>query len=175
MNAAVNAASPPPSDRPADAAAPASDAPGGVPGVVPGEAVAQNATQDAPAPLEQLADWLESLAADHSRLDALPADLRARLHQSVARLYHPDPTARRQRLKAAERERAAARVRRLRKRLARRPVQFRPGGLGTAARAHAIAGKCRTGTRHRFAARHADRAAAAPPPGRVVAAGRPRR
>ena len=111
MNAAVNAASPPPSDRLADAAAPASDAPGGVPGVVPGEAVAQNATQDAPAPLEQLADWLECLAADHSRLDALPADLRARLHQSVARLYHPDPTARRQRLKAAERERAAARVR----------------------------------------------------------------
>ena len=59
----------------------------------------------------ELTEQLERLAADHGLLEDLPADLRGRLHQAVAKLYHPDPAARRARLKAAERERAAARVR----------------------------------------------------------------
>ena len=55
---------------------------------------------------------LEAIAADHSVLDALPEEDRKRLHQAVARVYHPDPHARRQRLKARERERNAEKIRR---------------------------------------------------------------
>jgi NAD(P)-dependent dehydrogenase (short-subunit alcohol dehydrogenase family) len=55
---------------------------------------------------------LESVAADHSLLDALPADERKRLHRAVAAVYHPDPHARRQRLKTRERERNAENIRR---------------------------------------------------------------
>jgi NAD(P)-dependent dehydrogenase (short-subunit alcohol dehydrogenase family) len=55
---------------------------------------------------------LEAIASDHSLLDALPADQRARLHQAVARIYEPDPHARRQRLKALERQRNADNIRR---------------------------------------------------------------
>jgi NAD(P)-dependent dehydrogenase (short-subunit alcohol dehydrogenase family) len=53
-------------------------------------------------------ELLEALAADRSLLDRLPAEDRARLHQAVAQVYHPDPAQRRLRLKAAERERNAA-------------------------------------------------------------------
>ncbi|MEO7432399.1 MAG: SDR family oxidoreductase [Dokdonella sp.] len=55
---------------------------------------------------------LETIAADRTLLDALPGDVRARLHTAVAKLYQPDPVARRQRMKAAERERSAARIER---------------------------------------------------------------
>jgi NAD(P)-dependent dehydrogenase (short-subunit alcohol dehydrogenase family) len=68
---------------------------------------------------ESLADRLlasiaaiEAVAADRTLLDTLPAEDRQRLHAAVARLYQPDPVARRQRLKAAERERSAARIER---------------------------------------------------------------
>jgi hypothetical protein len=55
---------------------------------------------------------LEAIAADHSLLDALPAEQRARLPPAVARIYEPDPHARRQRLKALERQRNADNIRR---------------------------------------------------------------
>jgi NAD(P)-dependent dehydrogenase (short-subunit alcohol dehydrogenase family) len=53
---------------------------------------------------------LESVAADPHLLDQLPADDRARLHQAVARVYHPDPVARRIKLKAAEKARHASKL-----------------------------------------------------------------
>jgi NAD(P)-dependent dehydrogenase (short-subunit alcohol dehydrogenase family) len=53
---------------------------------------------------------LESVATDRQLLDALPADDRQRLHQAVARVYHPDPVARRIKLKAAEKTRHASKV-----------------------------------------------------------------
>ncbi|MEO7323506.1 MAG: SDR family oxidoreductase [Dokdonella sp.] len=55
---------------------------------------------------------LEAVAADRTVLDRLPAEDRERLHQAVARVYHPDPVLRRQKLKAAERERNAAQIER---------------------------------------------------------------
>ncbi len=57
-------------------------------------------------------DLLEAIAADRSLLDALPDDARGRLHQAVARVYQPDPGARRQQLKARERARNAENIRR---------------------------------------------------------------
>ena len=61
--------------------------------------------------LRAAADALELVAADHSLLDRLPAPERQRLQRAVAGVYHPDPAARRLRLKAAERERNAAQIR----------------------------------------------------------------
>ena len=57
-------------------------------------------------------DLLESIAADRPLLDRMPEKERERLHQAVAKVYHPDPIQRRKRMKAAERERRAAGVRR---------------------------------------------------------------
>ena len=57
-------------------------------------------------------DLLESIAADRTLLDALPAEDRSRLHRVVAQVYHPEPGARRQKLKALERERNAENIRR---------------------------------------------------------------
>ena len=54
---------------------------------------------------------LESVAADRQLLDRLPAEDRERLHQAVAKVYHPDPVARRLKLKAAEKARNTAQVR----------------------------------------------------------------
>src|SRR6185437_3067599 len=54
------------------------------------------------------AELLESLDADRALLDQLPPEHRERLHRAVAQFYHPDPVARRRRIKAAERERNAA-------------------------------------------------------------------
>ena len=54
------------------------------------------------------AELLERLAEDWSQLERLPEEERRRLHLAVARLYQPDPVARRRRMKAAERERRAA-------------------------------------------------------------------
>jgi NAD(P)-dependent dehydrogenase (short-subunit alcohol dehydrogenase family) len=53
---------------------------------------------------------LEAIADDRLLLDRLPAAERQRLHQVVARVYHPEPGARRIRLKAAEKQRHAARI-----------------------------------------------------------------
>jgi NAD(P)-dependent dehydrogenase (short-subunit alcohol dehydrogenase family) len=58
-------------------------------------------------------ELLESFAADRALLHRLsPAD-RERLHQAVAQVYNPDPVARRQRIKAAERRRTAEKTSRL--------------------------------------------------------------
>ena len=62
--------------------------------------------------LRATTELLESIADDRLLLDRLPAEDRERLHQAVARVYHPDPVARRRRMKAAERERRAEEVRR---------------------------------------------------------------
>jgi NAD(P)-dependent dehydrogenase (short-subunit alcohol dehydrogenase family) len=55
---------------------------------------------------------LETIAADRTLLDDLPADQRAQLHQAIARIYQPDPGLRRQKLKQRERERNADNIRR---------------------------------------------------------------
>ncbi|MDE1893414.1 MAG: SDR family oxidoreductase [Xanthomonadaceae bacterium] len=60
--------------------------------------------------LRAAAHLLEAVAADRQLLDRLPADERSRLHKAVAALYHPDPEARRIKLKAAEKARHAARI-----------------------------------------------------------------
>jgi NAD(P)-dependent dehydrogenase (short-subunit alcohol dehydrogenase family) len=54
------------------------------------------------------AELLERLAEDWSQLEQLPEEERRRLHLAVARMYNPDPVARRQRMKAGVRERKAA-------------------------------------------------------------------
>ncbi|MGB3746603.1 MAG: SDR family oxidoreductase [Rhodanobacter sp.] len=53
---------------------------------------------------------LETIADDRTLLDRLPTVERQHLHQVVARMYHPEPGARRIRLKAAEKQRHAARI-----------------------------------------------------------------
>ncbi|MGB3462298.1 SDR family NAD(P)-dependent oxidoreductase [Rhodanobacter lindaniclasticus] len=53
---------------------------------------------------------LETIADDRALLDRLPVAERQHLHQVVARMYHPEPGARRIRLKAAEKQRHAARI-----------------------------------------------------------------
>jgi len=55
--------------------------------------------------LRAAAELLEQLAADRVLLNQLPAEDRARLCRAAAELYNPDKLARRQMLKAAERER----------------------------------------------------------------------
>jgi len=65
------------------------------------------------AQVRSAAELLERMADDRSPLEQLPAEERERLQRAVAAFYHPDPVARRQRLKAAERERAAARTERV--------------------------------------------------------------
>ena len=59
-----------------------------------------------PALLERLrsaAELLEWIDADRGLLHQLPAEDQERLHRAVARMYNPDPVARRRRQKAAER------------------------------------------------------------------------
>jgi NAD(P)-dependent dehydrogenase (short-subunit alcohol dehydrogenase family) len=51
---------------------------------------------------------LEQVAADWRLLDRLPEGERRRFHDAVARIYNPDPVARRRRLKAEERAKKAA-------------------------------------------------------------------
>jgi NAD(P)-dependent dehydrogenase (short-subunit alcohol dehydrogenase family) len=53
---------------------------------------------------------LQAIAEDWSLLEQLPAEDRKRLHQAVAGVYHPDPVSRRQRMKAAERERVKSQI-----------------------------------------------------------------
>ncbi|HUH55540.1 MAG TPA: SDR family oxidoreductase [Rhodanobacter sp.] len=62
------------------------------------------------AQLRETTALLEALASDRQLLDRLPADERARLQLAVANVYHPDPAARRVKLKAAEKARHAAKV-----------------------------------------------------------------
>lgn len=64
---------------------------------------------DRPELIERLRDataTLLAVAENWSLLDELGPEDRKLLHQAVARVYHPDPVSRRQRMKAAERERA---------------------------------------------------------------------
>jgi NAD(P)-dependent dehydrogenase (short-subunit alcohol dehydrogenase family) len=56
--------------------------------------------------LRSTVELLERLAGDRALLDQLPAQDRERLYRVVAELYNPDKLARRQMLKAAERERS---------------------------------------------------------------------
>jgi len=56
---------------------------------------------------------LELLDNDRALLAQLPDEERNRLHQVIAQIYNPDPVARRRKLKAAERERAAAQMERV--------------------------------------------------------------
>jgi NAD(P)-dependent dehydrogenase (short-subunit alcohol dehydrogenase family) len=58
--------------------------------------------------LRATAELLERIAADWRLLDHLPPEERRRFHDAIARVYNPDPVARRQRLKAEERARKAA-------------------------------------------------------------------
>ena len=70
----------------------------------------------APALLERLrsaAELLEMIDANRGLLDRFPEQDRERLHQAVARLYNPDPIARRLKQKAAARERSAAQTERV--------------------------------------------------------------
>ncbi|MDQ3287225.1 MAG: SDR family oxidoreductase [Pseudomonadota bacterium] len=62
--------------------------------------------------VREATELLERIGDDHSLLATLPKADRDRFQRAVARVYHPDPVARRQRLKAAERERNAAHTRR---------------------------------------------------------------
>ena len=57
--------------------------------------------------LQAATEALERIAADHSLLAKLPVEARDRLQRAVAGVYNPDPMARRQRMKAAERARNA--------------------------------------------------------------------
>ncbi|WP_058196109.1 SDR family NAD(P)-dependent oxidoreductase [Xanthomonas translucens] len=71
------------------------------------------ATDDLPLTerLRVALDLLEAIDADRSVLDALPEADRVRLHQVVAKVYHPEPKARRQLLKQQARERHQEKVR----------------------------------------------------------------
>lgn len=60
--------------------------------------------------LRAAAELLELVGANHAVLDTLPVADRERLQRAVARVYHPDPAARRLRLKIAEKERNAAKI-----------------------------------------------------------------
>jgi len=54
---------------------------------------------------------LETVAADRRALDSIAPDERTRLHQAIAAVYHPEPKARRRKLKELERERNAEKIR----------------------------------------------------------------
>ena len=57
-------------------------------------------------------ELFEKIAADRTLLDCLTPEDRERFHHAVAEVYNPDPVARRQMVKAAERARSAARIER---------------------------------------------------------------
>ena len=63
--------------------------------------------------LRSAIELLELLDNDRAMLAQLPDEYRHRLHQVIAQIYNPDPVARRRKLKAAERERAAAQMERV--------------------------------------------------------------
>jgi NAD(P)-dependent dehydrogenase (short-subunit alcohol dehydrogenase family) len=82
------------------------------PGVPADDAANAAAPHELTQRVRDAAALLAQVAEDRTILDAVPADDRERLHALVAEVYHPDPRARRQRLKARERERNAENVRR---------------------------------------------------------------
>lgn len=61
--------------------------------------------------LREALDLLEAIEADRSMLDTLSEADRVRLHQVVAKVFHPEPKARRQMLKKQARERHQEKVR----------------------------------------------------------------
>ncbi len=65
-----------------------------------------------PTRIREALELLEAIAADRTVLDAWSPEDRGRLHHAVAKVYHPDPGARRQKLKALERQRNADNIRR---------------------------------------------------------------
>jgi NAD(P)-dependent dehydrogenase (short-subunit alcohol dehydrogenase family) len=88
---------------------------------MPASSTHQHAAMRTDAPADIAADslaadaraciaFLDAVAADRELLERLPAEERGRLHQAVAKVYHPDPVLRRQKMKAAERARNAAQI-----------------------------------------------------------------
>lgn len=74
--------------------------------------IADDSAATLPDRMRVALELLEAIAGDRTLLDALPADDRERLHQAVAKVYHPEPRARRHKLKAQARERHQEKVRR---------------------------------------------------------------
>jgi NAD(P)-dependent dehydrogenase (short-subunit alcohol dehydrogenase family) len=62
--------------------------------------------------LRSATELLESIASNRDLLNAVPREVRERLHRAIAEAYLPDPIARRRRVQAAVRERVAARAER---------------------------------------------------------------
>jgi hypothetical protein len=58
-------------------------------------------------------ELLESIACNRAILGRAPTRDRERLHRAIAEVYNPDPIARRRMVRAAERERTAARTERV--------------------------------------------------------------
>ncbi len=77
---------------------------------VRGEASADSSVDTLAAQARACIDFLDAVAADRELLERLSAEDRAQLHQAVAKVYHPDPVLRRQKMKAAERARNAAHI-----------------------------------------------------------------
>jgi len=67
---------------------------------------------DLTARLREATEVIELVAGDWALLERLTPEDRARFHAAIARAYHPDPVARRKLVKARERHRKAAGVRR---------------------------------------------------------------
>ncbi len=62
--------------------------------------------------LRSATELLERVADNRALLNQLPAEDRERFHRAIAQVYNPDPVARRQMMKAAERELTAAQIQR---------------------------------------------------------------
>jgi NAD(P)-dependent dehydrogenase (short-subunit alcohol dehydrogenase family) len=77
------------------------------------EPVTEDIEVDFEQRLRSAIELLELLDNDRALLAQLPDEYRHRLHQVIAQIYNPDPVARRRKLKAAERERAAAQMERM--------------------------------------------------------------
>jgi len=77
---------------------------------IPNPPDSDDASSDLVERLIAATSTLLEVAENWSLLDRLPDDDRKRLHQAVARVYHPDPVSRRQRMKAAERERISTKI-----------------------------------------------------------------
>ena len=58
---------------------------------------------DATSGQHRALELLEAIAADRTVLDAWPTEERARLHQAIATIYHPEPKLRRKQAKVRER------------------------------------------------------------------------
>lgn len=112
------------------------------------EAAAEDGGLEEPTPteaLETLVAWLETLAADPARAEALPPSLHRRLRMAAGQLSRPDPEARRRFARARRRRRHAERrardeaaleatSQRARKRALAFPVPPADAGLGEATR-----------------------------------------